>query len=561
MVHSMANNVSHKLSHTMIRGRTYYTNFRLNDSTSFVRLSLGTDSRKQAEVIMNQIRPFIPLVQNGTMSLEEFKRKMQGYRAATKQDFDNYLLHALERDIAEVERLPELGQWHRNIHPNCLLSASDTVEAAQGYSEAHFQRMVNGSDQTANEVLASLHMKKLELSKGDLPFANQVGAALDMSRATVAQAYEAFYSKDLLRYRQLIATLQNQLEEQKLKSSPQSRVETNQAFSTEVKDTASQAIKLSEAWTQYVEEKGQKWRASIANENQRFFDVLIYVIGDKPIDRVTKQDIREALKVTENLPTRTKLPYKRLSLPECIDYDVPEEDLISSQHVEKHLKIWRSLFKTYLVETKDQLEKSPTDGITYEVKPNRRGHFSNTELSKLKTKLFSLENNDWRKWYFLTLIYTGARRGEIASIRKRDIRLDEETSRWYIYIEDGKTEHAQRQIPLNKVLESGLLSLADALNDGDLIFSDLPNYTTATVEWGKLMNETGIPDYDEFGLKRRIHSLRHTFVSHCLASGGVSLPLMQFVVGHSRTQSLGVTSIYTHRPPLKVLLCVVDFQN
>lgn len=75
MVHSMANNMSHKLSHTMIRGRTYYTNFRLNDSTSFVRLSLGTDSRKQAEVIMNQIRPFIPLVQNGTMSLEEFKQK------------------------------------------------------------------------------------------------------------------------------------------------------------------------------------------------------------------------------------------------------------------------------------------------------------------------------------------------------------------------------------------------------------------------------------------------------------------------------------------------------
>ncbi|HBL8180819.1 TPA: recombinase XerC, partial [Enterobacter cloacae] len=150
---------------------------------------------------MNQIRPFIPLVQNGTMSLEEFKRKMQGYRAATKQDFDNYLLHALERDIAEVERLPELGQWHRNINPDSPLSASDTVEAAQGYSEAHFQRMVNGSDQTANEVLASLHMKKLELSKGDLPLANQVGAALDMSRATVAQAYEAFYSKDLLRYR------------------------------------------------------------------------------------------------------------------------------------------------------------------------------------------------------------------------------------------------------------------------------------------------------------------------------------------------------------------------
>lgn len=94
----------------MIRGRTYYTNFRLKDSTSFVRLSLGTDSQKQAEVVMNQIRPYIPLVQNGTIGIEEFKRKIQGYRAATKQDFDSYLLRALEGDVAEVERLPELGQ-------------------------------------------------------------------------------------------------------------------------------------------------------------------------------------------------------------------------------------------------------------------------------------------------------------------------------------------------------------------------------------------------------------------------------------------------------------------
>ncbi|NDO83605.1 recombinase XerC [Citrobacter sp. NCU1] len=510
---------------------------------------------------MNQIRPYIPLVQNGTMGIDEFKRKIQGYRTATKQDFDCYLLRTLERDVAEVKRLPELGLWHKNINPDSPLSASDTVEAAQGYADAHFSRMVDGSEQTTNEVLASLHMQKLELSKDDLPLANQVGAALDISRMTVAQAYEAFYSKDMLRYHQLTATLQAQLEEAKLKSSPQCSIETNPSVTPEVKATTSQAIKLSEAWAQYVKEKGQKWRVSIANENQRFFDVLLYVVGDKPIDQVTKQDIREALKVTENLPTRTKLPYKRLSLPDCIDYDVPEEDLISSQHVEKHLKIWRSLFKTYLVDTKDLLEKSPTDGISYEVKPNRRGHFSNAELSKLKTKLFSLEDNDWRKWYFLTLIYTGARRGEIASIRKRDIRLDEETSRWYVYIEEGKSEHAQRQIPLHKVLESGLLNLAGTLNDGDLLFGDLPNYTTATVEWAKLMNETGVPDYDEFGLKRRIHSLRHTFVSHCLASGGVSLPLMQFVVGHSRTQSLGVTSIYTHRPPLKDLLCVVDFQK
>ena len=92
MVHSMANNMSHKLSHTMIRGRTYYTNFRLNDSTRSIPVSLGTDSVKHAEMLMNQVRPFIPLVQNGTMSEEVFKMRLQGFRDATKKDFDELIL-------------------------------------------------------------------------------------------------------------------------------------------------------------------------------------------------------------------------------------------------------------------------------------------------------------------------------------------------------------------------------------------------------------------------------------------------------------------------------------
>lgn len=118
-----------------------------------MRLSLGTDSQKQAEVIMNQIRQYIPLVQNGTMGIEEFKRKIQGYRAATKHDFDSYLLRALERDVAEVERLPELGQRHKNINPDSPLSPSETVEAAQGYADAHFNRMVDGSEQKRTKCL------------------------------------------------------------------------------------------------------------------------------------------------------------------------------------------------------------------------------------------------------------------------------------------------------------------------------------------------------------------------------------------------------------------------
>ncbi len=554
MVHSMANNMSHKLSHTMIRGRTYYTNFRLNDSTSFVRLSLGTDSRKQAEVIMNQIRPFIPLVQNGTMSLEEFKHKMQGYRAATKQDFDEYLLNWLKGGLEEAKRLPELGRYHKQITGEPL-SPLDTVNEAQGYANSYMGHMYNGNDISARMMTAALRKQMLTVNESDLDQVHHIASQIDMNQALMSQAYEAFYSGDLTRYQQIINSMGSALQNATPTVTP---APMEQKTATTAETEPAHSPRLLEAWNNYIRDKGQKWRKQTANENQRFFDVLYHVVGDVPVDSVNKQDLRDSLKVAENLPTRTKLPYSRMSLAECIDYDVPEDDLIASEHVHKHLKLWRSLFKTYLVDQKDVLTKSPTDGISYEVKSNRGGNYTANELSRIKEHLFALPNSDYRKWYFLTLIYTGARRGEIADIRKHHIRKDEETGRGYIFIEGGKTEHARRQVPIHKTIEAGLLACVKNLKDSDRVFVKLPNYTTVTTDWVDMMNGLDIPDYNEFGLKRRVHSLRHTFISNAIASVG-NAALVQFVVGHSRTQSLGITSRYTHTPPLKDLLPVIDY--
>lgn len=549
----MANNMSHTLSHTMIRGRTYYTNFRLNDSTSFVRLSLGTDSRKQAEVIMNQIRPFIPLVQNGTMSLEEFKQKMQGYRNATKKDFDEYLLNWLRGGLEEAKRLPELGRYHKEITGEPL-SPLDTAKEARGYAKHYLGRMYNGEDMTAQMMIAALKMKKLDVKDTDLDQINHISSQIDMNQALMSQAYEAFYSGDLTRYQQIIDSMGSALlnATSVVTSAP---VDQNTAKIAE--NEPANSPRLLEAWNAYIKDRGQKWRKQTANENQRFFDVLYHVMGDVPVDSVKKQHIRDSLKVAENLPTRTRLPYSRMSLVQCIDYDVPEDDLIASEHVHKHLKLWRSLFKTYLVDQKDILTKSPTDGISYEVKSNRGGNYTTSELSRIKEHLFALPDSDYRKWYFLTLIYTGARRGEIADIRKYHIRKDEETGRWYIFIEGGKTEHARRQVPIHKVIEAGLLSCIKNIKDSEHVFGNLPNYTTITYDWVELLKVLDIPDYNEFGLKRRVHSLRHTFISNAIASVGNS-SLVQFVVGHSRTQSLGITARYTHTPDLKDLIPVVD---
>ncbi|HEC2617046.1 TPA: DUF3258 domain-containing protein [Raoultella ornithinolytica] len=550
-VNAMGNKVDNKApKFTTKRGNTYYINFRLPDWT-FFRRSLGTDSLKAVQVTMSRLSPYIPLVQNGSLSVEQFKMHIDGFREATQRDFDTYLLDWLRLGVDEVKRMPELGRLNKSIFPDSPISASKSVEEAKGQSETLLNRVYSGEDSTARMLLATLHQKKVSFGQNDVEQAYEVAGQIDMHQAMLHQAYEAFYAGDIVRYRALVESMQSQLAEtEKLK-----KPATKQAVVTVDAPDDDTTPLLSDAWKLFVAEKGKTWVITIARENNRFYEVLTHVLGDIPVGSITKQHIRQTLAVIENLPRRNVKPYSEMTLEECIDFDVPEDDLISSANVKKHLKIYSSFFKVFLKDEKDILEKAPTEGIKYEVTENKGGHYSRPEMQRLIERLSTF--TDWRKDYFLTLIYTGARRGEMAAIRKEHIRKDEETGRYYIFIAGGKTEHAQRQIPISKQIEALLLARIRPLKPNDLVFGDLPTYEHIAFQWRSLMEECNIPKYNEFGQKRVIHALRHTFISEAIAKTG-NAALVQFVVGHSRTQSLGITARYAHRPTLKDLLPVVD---
>ncbi|MBX8828740.1 DUF3258 domain-containing protein [Klebsiella michiganensis] len=547
----MGNRVDNKApKFTTKRGNTFYINFRLPDGT-FFRRSLGTDSLKAVQVTMSRLSPYIPLVQNGSLSVEQFKMHIDGFREATQRDFDTYLLDWLRLGVDEVKRMPELGRLNKSIFPDSPISASKSVEEAKGQSETLLNRVYSGDDSTARMLLATLHQKKVSFGQNDVEQAYEVAGQIDMHQTMLHQAYEAFYAGDIVRYRALVESMQSQLAEtEKLK-----KPVIKQAVATVEAPEADNTPLLSEAWKLFVAEKGKTWAITIARENNRFYEVLMHVLGDIPVGSITKQHIRQTLAVIENLPRRNVKPYSEMTLEECIDFDVPEDDLISSANVKKHLKIYSSFFKVFLKDEKDILEKAPTEGIKYEVTENKGGHYSRPEMQRLIERLSTF--TDWRKDYFLTLIYTGARRGELAAIRKEHIRKDEETGRYYIFIEGGKTEHAQRQIPLSKQIEGLLLARIKPLKSDGLVFGDLPTYEHIAFLWRSLMEECNIPKYNEFGQKRVIHACRHTFISEAIAKTG-NAALVQFVVGHSRTQSLGITARYTHRPALNQLLTVVD---
>ncbi|EPD1193894.1 integrase, partial [Escherichia coli] len=219
-------------------------------------------------------------------------------------------------------------------------------------------------------------------------------------------------------------------------------------------------LTLLDAWAMYKDEKGRNWTKSISMANERFIEVLMIVLGAATdVTTITKQDIKQVMEVVENLPKRVVQPYRSMTTQQLIDFeDVPPEDLVGAESIHKHLKIYKSLFKTFLTDNKDILEKSPTDGIVAAPSKARFGAYSTAEMKKFVGWALKQPDN-WQKWVTLLLAYTGARRGEIGRLEKSQIKFDEDSQRYYFLIAEGgqgKTENATRQVVIHpKLIEWG----------------------------------------------------------------------------------------------------------
>ena len=134
---------------------------------------------------------------------------------------------------------------------------------------------------------------------------------------------------------------------------------------------------------------------------------------------------------------------------------------------------------------------------------------------------------------------TGARRGELFSLRWKDVDLDESTLTIHAATsKSGKVRH----IPLSQRAREALRGwqVDHAANKG-LVFpspvtSDrLDNITSA---WEKLLQRAQIEDF-------RFHDLRHDFASR-LVMRGVNLYTVKELLGHGTIQ---MTERYSHLAP------------
>nr|WP_123001863.1 tyrosine-type recombinase/integrase [Escherichia coli] len=286
-------------------------------------------------------------------------------------------------------------------------------------------------------------------------------------------------------------------------------------------------LTLSDAWAMYKDEKGSNWTKSISMANERYMEVLLTVLGgEADVTMITKQNIKQVMEVVENLPKRVVQPYRSMTIQQLIECDdVPADELVGVEAIHKHLKIYKSLFKTFLTESKDVLQKSPTDGVVAAPSKARFGAYSTAEMKKFVGWALKQPDN-WQKWITLLLAYTGARRGEIAKLEKSQIKFDEDSQRHYFLIAEGgqgKTENATRQVVIHsKLIEWGFMDYVDR-QWKERIFSEVAgtNMTKIGKMFSDLRDQLGIAYLDDFGQRRLLHSIRHSVCSTAVTNGAI----------------------------------------
>jgi len=164
------------------------------------------------------------------------------------------------------------------------------------------------------------------------------------------------------------------------------------------------------------------------------------------------------------------------------------------------------------------------------------------ENPKNKKRNFSKLLSVFLKPIVLTAIHTGCRRGEVLSLRWKDIDFKERR----MLLETTKNNE-RRVVPMNDTLYGVLKALPVHLGS-ELVFPEVEG-RQLSLAFHRACKRAGLKDF-------RFHDLRHSFASY-LTMGGENLRTVQTLLGH---KDLRMTMRYSHLSPehLREAVSILD---
>lgn len=475
-----------KVPHTIVRNGIYYLNIRISNK-KFIRQSLLTDSARQAKILVSKMLPSIIKLKNQMELTDEQMdfAKLQSFNQAMR-----YVVNR-SREIANGAMYPTsnagmryLDEWNDFVSD---VEQEDThlyePNELSGYLESEYY------NQSAKHALTLLSPPDKTPEQRANEIINMVMKPTDYGYYNAINVFkyiftvEAKISADIeaLDYISANAKLDNldAYVDKLIDDESDSRQNINQSHN--IKPTApiqaEPSLSLKEAFAKFIESKQtgkDRWAEKLLESNKRYADTLVALIGDKSIKEITGHMLDDAFEMALQMPKRNKLPYKNLTITDCIEYaqngDVDEADIVAIKTVRELKKLLQGLFS--FLKFKRIVSKSPTVDMLLKL-PNktRRGVFTHLQMRSVIAHALT-QTEIYKKWPLLIMAYTGMRNGEIMQLRKQDIKYDKDTDVHYFHINPDagavKSKAAIRTIPVHsRLLENGLLEFVSH-SDGKL---------------------------------------------------------------------------------------------
>jgi len=305
--------------------------------------------------------------------------------------------------------------------------------------------------------------------------------------------------------------------------------------------TDESSILLSQGFSVYKREQIlENWGVRTAAQNEATFKQLLEVIGDLPIDAVTKSVVRDYKQTLLSYPAnRYKGKRKEKTLEQLLEEGF---DSISLETVRNIMGRVSSFFN-WLVK-QGYREDNPFSGVA----PRRvhsarseRSPFTDDDLKLLfgtalyKDKVYA---HDWQYWLPLLGLYTGARLEELCQLKGQDFKVTDDCHYIDIHGEGDaqnrvKTSSSVRKIPVHsELIKLGLLGMLEKRPRECFLF-DLTRINTnlghMPSKWfGGYKASLGLPK----GTKV-FHSFRHTLRDK-LTLCGVPNEHIREILGHEQ---------------------------
>lgn len=289
----------------------------------------------------------------------------------------------------------------------------------------------------------------------------------------------------------------------------------------------------------------KKWSDRTADQSRKIFELVVGLMGDRPIHEITKSDIRTLGAQMLLLPTNMTKRFRGLTPLQVLEAVESKPDLprLQPRSINKNYQYVRSLFLWAMEH--DYLTQNPAT-ILRDVHEGRaqdaRKALDDDDIERFFGFAEQQATEPYERWVPRIMAFTGCRMGEAARLERRDVRQVD--GLWVFDINADhpekrvKTENSLRLIPVHpRLIELGLLDFVHGAPEGFLFprhirYSDDPKRSPVDLlskQLSRWLRSSGVIDK-----KKQVQSLRETMATKLKDLGTPEYQIAE-ILGHENS--------------------------